>query len=178
MNLKDESNAENKGVNSISQRKLDANRENAKKSTGPKTSQGKAIVRLNAQRHGLTAKLMMCAADGSPLNPGLEELDDYLHDRYGRGDAYTEQLIQNILLGRWRQDRGFEGEMAHFARPENVIRPDVAFFPGGYLPLIHRYSISNERAVTKSYELLENSIHSRLKCWRIRTTRAKTTCSL
>ena len=39
----------------ISDRKLEANRENAKKSTGPKTSRGKAMASLNAMTHGVFA---------------------------------------------------------------------------------------------------------------------------
>jgi len=38
-----------------SERKLAANRENAKKSTGPKTPTGKAFSRRNALKHGLFA---------------------------------------------------------------------------------------------------------------------------
>jgi hypothetical protein len=37
----------------VSERKLKANRENAKKSTGPRTSLGKAYSRRNARKHGL-----------------------------------------------------------------------------------------------------------------------------
>jgi hypothetical protein len=33
-----------------------ANRRNAQKSTGPKTPEGKAAVRLNAMKHGLLSK--------------------------------------------------------------------------------------------------------------------------
>jgi hypothetical protein len=36
-----------------SERRLDANRENAKKSTGPKTLRGKGHSRFNALKHGL-----------------------------------------------------------------------------------------------------------------------------
>ena len=36
-----------------SEKKGEANRRNALKSTGSKTSEGKAAVRLNALRHGL-----------------------------------------------------------------------------------------------------------------------------
>lgn len=37
----------------LSERKLRANRENAKKSTGPKTARGKSFSRRNAIKHGL-----------------------------------------------------------------------------------------------------------------------------
>ena len=36
-----------------SQRKIEANRRNAQKSTGPKTEEGKNKVRFNALQHGL-----------------------------------------------------------------------------------------------------------------------------
>jgi hypothetical protein len=148
---------ENKEVTVISDRKLKANRENAQKSTGPKTSKGKANSRFNAQRHGLTAKLLF-DANGNRLNNGLQDLNDDLHDRYGHGDAYTEQLIRNIVLGLWKEHRGTEAELAHFACPDHVSRPDVAFFPGGCLPLIDRYNNANQRAVIRNYALL-NKLH-------------------
>jgi len=44
----------------ISEKKLNANRENAKKSTGPRTLGGKAYSRRNAIKHGLFAR-------GAPL---------------------------------------------------------------------------------------------------------------
>src|SRR5439155_21716527 len=37
------------------QKQIDANRRNAKKSTGPITPEGRAAVRLNSVKHGLTA---------------------------------------------------------------------------------------------------------------------------
>jgi hypothetical protein len=43
----------------VSERKLKANKENAKKSTGPKTSRGKANSRRNALKHGLFARQFM-----------------------------------------------------------------------------------------------------------------------
>ena len=43
----------------ISQRKIDANRRNARKSTGPRTEEGKDQVKLNALKHGLTARTVV-----------------------------------------------------------------------------------------------------------------------
>ena len=39
----------------VSLKKIEANRRNAKKSTGPKTGRGKAAVRYNALKHGVLA---------------------------------------------------------------------------------------------------------------------------
>ena len=38
---------------------IEANRLNAQKSTGPKTDEGKASVRRNAIKHGMTARTIM-----------------------------------------------------------------------------------------------------------------------
>lgn len=45
-----------KGKRSISERKLQANRDNAKRSTGPRTDAGKAISRRNALKHGILSQ--------------------------------------------------------------------------------------------------------------------------
>src|SRR5882762_9501414 len=50
-----------------SKRQLDANRRNAKKSTGPKTPEGRAAVRLNGVKHGLQAETLIL--------PGEKESD-------------------------------------------------------------------------------------------------------
>ena len=42
----------------VSQKKIDANRQNAKRSTGPKTKRGKDNSRCNAVKHGLSAELI------------------------------------------------------------------------------------------------------------------------
>ena len=40
-----------------SQKQIDANRANAKKSTGPRTEHGKSITRLNAVRDNITGQI-------------------------------------------------------------------------------------------------------------------------
>ena len=51
-----------------SERKVEANRRNARKSTGPITQEGKQRSRCNAVRHGLTAETVIGA---------LEDSEDY-----------------------------------------------------------------------------------------------------
>ena len=51
-----------------SDKQADANRRNARKSTGPKTPEGKAAVRLNALKHGLLANdVLLPGEDESAL---------------------------------------------------------------------------------------------------------------
>ena len=53
-----------------SKKQIQANRRNARKSTGPKTAKGKAVVRLNALKHGLRAEnaLLLPGEDGEELS--------------------------------------------------------------------------------------------------------------
>ena len=58
-----------------SAKKAQANRQNALKSTGPKTPEGKANVRQNALKHGLLAQEVLLSEDDEEA---LRELDDSL----------------------------------------------------------------------------------------------------
>ena len=62
----------------VSEARLRANRENAKKSTGPKTARGKAYSRRNALKHGLLIDRVLFSTDGTPINQELHDLWDSL----------------------------------------------------------------------------------------------------
>ncbi len=49
-----------------SEKQVRANRQNAQKSTGPKTPEGKAAVRLNAAKHGLLSKETLLPGEVGP----------------------------------------------------------------------------------------------------------------
>jgi hypothetical protein len=61
----------------ISEKKLQANRRNAQKSTGPKTPEGKARSSRNAIKHGLLAQQILIDDDDDP-NEKQEDFDQLL----------------------------------------------------------------------------------------------------
>jgi hypothetical protein len=125
------------------------NQENAKKSTGPKTAQGKQNSRFNAVSHGLTAKRLMFTAEGVSMDNGLAEIVEALRARYDSGDIVTELLIDNIVVDYWRQCKGLEAEMKYFSR-----NGDSSFHPRGFTSTIQRYNTANRRALLKNLEIL------------------------
>jgi hypothetical protein len=84
-----------------------ANRENAKKSTGPRTAEGKAASSRNGLTHGLCAD--------KHLLPG-EDPDDFLFllydllDRFRPEGPGEEKLVLRIAADQWRLDRAFPME--------------------------------------------------------------------
>jgi hypothetical protein len=95
-----------------SEDRAEANRRNASKSTGPKTPEGKAAVRLNAVRHGLlSTEVLLPGEDGEALR-GLGE-------RLG-AELQPVGELENLLVGRvvaavWRLRRLGRVEAGIFA---------------------------------------------------------------
>ena len=61
-----------------SDKKAEANRRNALKSTGPKTSEGKEAIRYNAMRHGLLSKDILLPGEDEAT---LMELGEHLRNQ-------------------------------------------------------------------------------------------------
>ena len=82
-----------------SDKQIQANRRNARKSTGPKTEEGKAQSRVNALRHGLTA--------GQAVLPHEDE-DDYeklregMLESYAPADSAELALVEELVNAYWR----------------------------------------------------------------------------
>ena len=58
-----------------SAKKSEANRQNARRSSGPKTPEGKAAVRLNAVKHGLLSEQVLLPGEDEAA---LKELSEHL----------------------------------------------------------------------------------------------------
>jgi hypothetical protein len=133
----------------VSECRLRANRENAKKSTGPKTARGKAYSRRNALTHGLTAKALFLSAAGTPIYEDLHRLWESLQGKYGDGDVRTDLLLETVVIEYFRQHKALVYEMECFQNPRGQ------FGPQGYIPNLQRYRTSSQRALLKCLELLE-----------------------
>jgi hypothetical protein len=85
-----------------SAKKAQANRQNALKSTGPKTPEGKANVRHNALKHGLLAKEVLLPEEDEEL---LRELDDHLRAALRPEGEMEDLLVEQIVAAHWRLRR-------------------------------------------------------------------------
>ncbi len=95
-----------------SDRKAEANRQNALMSTGPKTAEGKAAVRLNAVKHGLLSEQVLLPDEDEDA---LSELSERL-----RAELQPEGELENLLVDRitaatWRLRRLGRVEAGIFA---------------------------------------------------------------
>src|SRR4051794_10965429 len=133
----------------VSQRKIDANRRNAKRSTGPRTEEGKDRVKLNALKHGLTARTVVLPHEdeeayqrrreawSKDLNPG-GEVAAYLVERavriswqLDRADFHERaRLARRILRGPGNRKRGqecaVEELIGRLLDPDNPGQADTA----------------------------------------------------
>ena len=86
----------------VSQRQLEANRANAKRSTGPKSASGKARSRLNAVTHGLTSRQLVVGAEKP------EDFDAFREALFADlepSGALQCELVDEIAKFQWRLRR-------------------------------------------------------------------------
>jgi hypothetical protein len=81
-----------------SEKQARANRQNALKSTGPKTPEGKAVVRLNAIKHGLPSREVLLPREDEPA---LKELDENLRTELQPVGELENLLVDRIVSAQW-----------------------------------------------------------------------------
>jgi hypothetical protein len=84
-----------------SQRKVEANRENAAKSTGPRSAEGKARSRRNGLKHGLAAEILVRDEDRAGYEATLARWE---HEA-GPDNVVEEHLIKRAAVGSVILDR-------------------------------------------------------------------------
>ena len=100
-------------------RQIEANRRNARKSTGPITEEGKQRSRCNAVRHGLTAETVIGA---------LEDAEDYkafeaaIIADYDAQSAVERELVLRLASLLWRLRRATTMETGLFEIQADQLR--------------------------------------------------------
>jgi len=92
----------------LSARKMQANRENAQKSTGPRTAQGKRASSGNAKKHGLLSKELVI-----PDRESLEEFEQLLEEliEHHQPENRAElSLVETAAISDWRFRRSLYAE--------------------------------------------------------------------
>jgi len=90
----------------VSAKKLEANRRNARRSTGPKTPKGKRTLALNAVKHGLFAKHVLIAAGA-----GKEDKSEFasllagLEEHFQPAGLLESLLVETVAACVWRRRR-------------------------------------------------------------------------
>ncbi len=79
-----------------------ANRRNAQHSTGPRTDEGKAAVRLNSLIHGLRAQEVLLPDEDPAV---FEELRESFHQQFNPEGPAELFCVEKMLLSFWRNRR-------------------------------------------------------------------------
>ena len=138
-----------------SQAKIDANRQNAGKSTGPRTPSGKAIASMNAVKHGLCSR--------KPLIPGENEADFARFTSEWVGELrpfgpHERLLAEQIIMAAWQIRRVPQLEAGLLTQH---LRPDAghpfAMSAEGYQQLsrLDRHQAALQRTLDRSMKELK-----------------------
>src|SRR5207247_3252677 len=86
----------------ISDKKLEANRQNSLKSTGPTSVEGKSRSAMNALKHGLTAEQIVLPNEDPEAYDALRQkwLDDYPCADAGQLDLIQIAVRHVVILDR------------------------------------------------------------------------------
>ena len=100
----------------VTPRKIEANRRNAQKSTGPNTAEGKAVSKMNALKHGLLAQTVVVR--GHQFKESTNEFKKLCQEFYA--DLNPVGPLEEILVGQmvtatWRLRRARTAESGEIA---------------------------------------------------------------
>lgn len=101
-----------KSAFTTSARKVAANRQNAQKSTGPKTTKGKVYSGRNAIKHGLFTRQLIDFANHGEDSQEYEELRGGLRAQYQPIGTAEELEVERLALCWWRLKRAWRYENA------------------------------------------------------------------
>ena len=120
---------------------INANRQNAQKSTGPKTQAGKDRTRFNALTHGLRAESVILPGEDQSK---FDQLLERLCNSWNPQDDMEKGLVEQIAVNQWK--------LARLDRAEARLHADPELDSAAFVVAIHRMYLTQSR--------LERSISS------------------
>ena len=143
------------------EKQIRANRENSKKSTGPISPEGKAIVSQNAIKHGVLSSASLLPDENFDM---FQTLQDKMLSYYQPVGGREEALVDRIISYMWRLRRLFQIE-AWSLKPdhwldhtEKNIEKMIAnrfISQANQLLVLSRYESSIERMMARAIQELE-----------------------
>ena len=127
---------------------VSANRENAQKSTGPRTEEGKARSSKNATRHGFNSKEFIV---GENQQEEFASLSESLRQQVSPEGALEEEVFAQLLHAAWNLHRlrRIEAELA-----AGDIDPLADASLDGQLDRLARYEVRFERSFYRAMKEL------------------------
>jgi hypothetical protein len=139
----------------VSQKQLEANRKNAQKG-GVKTTEGKAIVKYNALKHGLLAKKVVITVGEGAENP--EEFNALLEDlktQLAPEGALEEMLVEKVAVAYWRLRRAYRYE-AGLIRKELDTATDDFYSNTDWEGKLNKTDEEIEQAIKEEQQAIES----------------------
>jgi hypothetical protein len=131
-----------------SPRKIAANRENAKHSTGPKTAEGKAKSARNSLTHGIFAKQLLTGATPETAEE-ISTLVTDIGEFFQPVGVIEELLAQKIAVEVARRARILAFEQ------KEVLRQNIFYYSVPTLDRLLRYSAAADRGLFRAMAELE-----------------------
>jgi len=134
-----------------SEPQVEANRRNARKSTGPRTAAGKAVVALNGMKHGLLSRESLVKGESEAE---LVAFGKRLRAQLAPVGELELLLVDRIVSTAWRLRRLIGVETMLYDRE---AKPDHAFNNYGRekMSVLSRYEVTLDRSLYKALHELQ-----------------------
>ena len=101
-----------------SQAQIEANRQNAKKSTGPIIESGKSVAKLNVVKHGLSSENVVIPGEDPEE---FENLRRQVEEEFRPVGWCEIELVERVAVCTWRLRRLYAVEAGDFAYQQTRI---------------------------------------------------------
>lgn len=100
----------------MSTKQIEANRANARKSTGPRTPEGRAVSKMNALKHGiLSREVLVRGVHARESARQFAALHQRFRDDWQPVGVTEEMLVDQIVTAHWRLRRALTAEAGEIA---------------------------------------------------------------